>query len=181
MKTLLFAALAAAGVWFLVVWGAAVAGHIRRNLPAWRDLAVGFVTNVFDTLGIGSFATTSAFFKLWGMVEDDQIPGTLMVGHTPPSLLQAYIFIAVVQVDPVTLMLMIASSAVGSWLGAGVVSNLPRRRIRAAMGTALLCAALLMTMNQLHWIPGGGEGVGLRGAALALAVLCNLIFGALMT
>ncbi|HTS27099.1 MAG TPA: sulfite exporter TauE/SafE family protein [Bryobacteraceae bacterium] len=181
MKTVLFAALALAGAWFLSVWASAITGELRRNLPRWRSSGVGFVTNVFDTLGIGSFATTSAFFKLWGMVEDDQIPGTLMVGHTPPSLLQAYIFIAVVAVDPATLMLMIASSAAGSWLGAGIVSRLPRDKIRTGMGTALLGAAVLMTMNQLHWIPGGGEGVGLSGAALALAVVGNMILGALMT
>src|ERR1700753_3350329 len=121
MKTVLFAALALAAAAFLSVWRGGIRGHIRRNLPAWRDTLVGFVTNVFDTLGIGSFATTSAFYKIWGLVEDDQVPGTLMVGHTPPSLLQAYIFIAVVQVDLITLSLMIAASAVGSWLGAGVV------------------------------------------------------------
>jgi uncharacterized membrane protein YfcA len=62
-----------------------------------------------------------------------------------------------------------------------VVSRLPRGKIRFAMGTALICAAMLMTMNQLHWIPGGGEATGLSGAALALAVVGNLIFGALMT
>jgi len=136
---------------------------------------------VFDTLGIGSFATTSAFFKLWGMVPDEQIPGTLVVGHTPPSLLQAFIFIAVVQVDFATLVLMIASSAVGAWLGAGIVSRLPRRKIRIGMGGALLAAAAVMTLTQLGWIPGGGDSLGLSGPSLALAILGNMVFGALMT
>jgi|SRR5579871_359920 len=181
MKIVLFVALAFAAVAFLSVWLAAIAGRIVRNLPGWHETMVGFVTNIFDTLGIGSFATTSGAYKILGLVEDDQIPGTLMVGHTPPSLLQAYIFIAVVQVDLVTLIPMIAASAAGAWLGAGIVSRLPKRAIRVAMGSALLVAAALMTMNQLHWIPGGGEGVGLSGPALALAVVGNFIFGALMT
>src|SRR5579872_2137455 len=98
MKTALFAALAVVAAGFVAVWLAALLRPTaQRRAPGWLDSLVGFVTNVFDTLGIGSFATTSAFFKLWGMVPDEQIPGTLVVGHTPPSLLQAFIFIAVVQ------------------------------------------------------------------------------------
>src|ERR1700722_3979307 len=87
MKDALFAALAVVSGGFAAVWMAALvrpAGSSQK--PDWRDAGVGFVTNVFDTLGIGSFATTSAFFKLWGTVPDERIPGTLVVGHTPPSL-----------------------------------------------------------------------------------------------
>ena len=90
MKTALFVAIGLAGLGFAAVWVAALlrpAGEGQS--PGWRDAFVGFVTNVFDTLGIGSFATTSAFFKLWDMVPDERIPGTLVVGHTPPSFLQA--------------------------------------------------------------------------------------------
>lgn len=182
MRVALFAALAVVSIGFLAVWLAAIlrpAG--TRQTPGWLDTGVGFVTNFFDTLGIGSFATTSAFFKLWGMVSDEQIPGTLVVGHTPPSLLQAFIFIAVVQVDFTTLALMIASSAAGAWLGAGIVSRLPRFRIRVAMGSALFAAAAIMTLVQVRLIPGGGDALGLSGAALALAIAGNLLFGALMT
>jgi len=181
MKTALFAVLAAVSIGFLAIWMAATAGVAWKRRPGWLEVGVGFITNVFDTLGIGSFATTSAFFKLWGMVPDEQIPGTLVVGHTPPSLLQAFIFIAVVQVDFATLVLMIASSAVGAWLGAGIVSRLPRRKIRIGMGGALLAAAAVMTLTQLGWIPGGGDSLGLSGPSLALAILGNMVFGALMT
>ena len=182
MKAALFAALAVVFGGFASVWLAALVRPTGgRQKPDWLEAGVGFVTNVFDTLGIGSFATTSAFFKLWGMVPDEQIPGTLVVGHTPPSLLQAFIFIAVVQVDFATLVLMIASSAVGAWLGAGIVSRLPRLRIRLAMGAALIAAAVVMGLTQLRLIPGGGDSLGLSGASLAFAIMGNLVFGALMT
>jgi uncharacterized membrane protein YfcA len=181
MKAALFATLAVVSVAFVSVWLAALARSRGCQKPEWLDAGVGFVTNLFDTLGIGSFATTSGFFKLWGMVPDEQIPGTLVVGHTPPSLLQAFIFIAVVQVDFATLVLMIASSAVGAWLGAGIVSRLPRLRIRLAMGTALIAAAMVMMLTQLQLIPGGGDSIGLYGASLAFAIMGNLVFGALMT
>ena len=57
--------------------------------PTPLGLAIGFVTNFFDTLGIGSFAPTTAIFKFTGLVRDERIPGTLNVGHTAPTLVEA--------------------------------------------------------------------------------------------
>ncbi|MDO7203929.1 hypothetical protein Q5M85_06880 [Paraclostridium bifermentans] len=33
------------------------------KIPAWKPLATGFVTDFFDTLGIGSFAPTVVMMK----------------------------------------------------------------------------------------------------------------------
>ncbi len=176
MKTGLFIALAIFTAGFIGVWAASL-GWVREL----RDGAIGLVTNFFDTLGIGSFATTTSFFRLWGLVRDEQIPGTLNVGHTLPSILQAFIYIAVVQVDVITLISMIAASIVGAWLGAGVVAKWPRRNIQIGMGFALLGTAVLMLLSLLHMMPGGGEMLGLTGTKLAIAVAANAVLGALMT
>ena len=151
------------------------------KVPSPLDLAIGFAANFLDTLGIGSFATTTAMYKLFGLVRDEEIPGTLNVGHTLPSICEAFIFLVIVQVDVATLVLMIGASVVGAWLGAGAVSHWPRRKVQVGMGTALLGAAALMVMSQLSLVPGGGELLGLTGTRLALAVACNCLFGALMT
>lgn len=37
----------------------------------------------------GSFATTTTLFKLTQMVPEEQLPETLNVGHTLPTILQA--------------------------------------------------------------------------------------------
>ncbi len=188
MKLALFVALAAFTVGFIGFWIAAIVRHrsagaatASRKVPGPLDLVIGFVTNFFDTLGIGSFATTSAVFKLFGLVRDEEIPGTLNVGHALPSICEAIIFIAIVQVDVATLVLMIGASVVGAWLGAGAVSHWPRRRVQIGMGSALMAAAVIMAASQLSLLPGGGELLGLTGTRLALAVACNLLFGALMT
>jgi len=55
-------------------------------------LLLGFITNFFDTLGIGSFAPTTAAFRARRLVRDELIPGTLNVGHTPPTIVQAIHF-----------------------------------------------------------------------------------------
>ena len=143
--------------------------------------AIGFGTNFFDTLGIGSFATTTALFRYLKLVRDELIPGTLNVGHTVPVVVQAFLFITLVPVDRLTLGSMIAAAVVGAWLGAGVVSKWPRRRIQMGMALCLFGAAILMTLTALKLMPGGGTAHGLEGAKLAIAVLASAGLGALMT
>jgi len=155
--------------------------HAGAVAPGTLRLGIGFGTNFFDTLGIGSFAPTTALFKLLKIVPDEHIPGTLNVGQCLPTLLQGLIFIAAVAVDPLTLISMIVAAVVGARFGAAVVSTLPRRAIQLGMGAALLVAAVLLMLSNFELIPGGGEAVGLTGPRLLIAVCVNLLLGALMT
>ena len=181
-RPLLFTALALLAVAFMARWIV----QVRRvgqavDRPSRVQTAIGFVTNFFDTLGIGSFAPTTSLFKLLKVVPDERIPGTLNVGHTPPVILQAFIFITIVQVDPLTLVLWIAAAVVGAWLGAGVVARLPRRPIQLGMGVALLMAAASLLMALFGLFPMGGEARGAEGVELVVAGACSFVFGALMT
>jgi uncharacterized membrane protein YfcA len=149
--------------------------------PGVLHLAIGFVTNFFDTLGIGSFAPTTAAFKFRRVVADEMIPGTLNVGHMLPTVAQGLIFIGVVRVGPTTLVSMMAASAIGAWLGAGLVARLPRRAIQLCMGIALSVAAILFALMNLDQLPSGGVALELTGAKLVAAVAINFVLGALMT
>jgi uncharacterized membrane protein YfcA len=144
-------------------------------------LGIGFVTDFFDTLGIGSFATTTALFRATKTVKDDVIPGTLNAGHTMATLAQALIYTQAVDVDPVTLIGMITAAVLGSWLGAGFVARWPVQRIRLGMGLCLLAAAALFVAQALGVLPGGGTATGVTGMKLAIALGGNFILGALMT
>jgi len=127
MKAAVFIALGLFTLGFLVYWVAAmVRSREKGTAPGLLHCGIGLVVNFFDTLGIGSFATTTSCFKLWGLVRDEEIPGTLNVGVTIPALLEGFIFIAIVNVDVTTLVLMIAASVLGAWLGAAVVARWPR-------------------------------------------------------
>ncbi|WP_410001658.1 TSUP family transporter [Sphingosinicella rhizophila] len=181
---IIIAALVATALWFCVKWWRlerprAAAGEEKRRLSP-LDGLIGFIANFFDTLGIGSFATTTAMFKLGRRVADEQIPGTLNVGNALPTMTQALIFITIVTVDPLTLVTMIAAAVTGAWLGVGIVSRLPRRAIQIGMGSALLIAAVLLLASLLQWMPGGGEAVGLDGIKLVVAVAVSFLLGALM-
>jgi uncharacterized membrane protein YfcA len=178
---ILLAVLAALGAFFAWRWFRAEHANMRAASPGALRLAIGFVTNFFDTLGIGSFAPTTAAFKFRRLVADEAIPGTLNVGHTLPTMVQGLIFIGVVKVAPATLVSMMAASAIGAWLGAGVVARLPRRAIQIGMGGALAVAAILFALMNLKLMPSGGEALELTGPTLAFAVAINFVLGALMT
>ena len=152
----------------------------RPRRPRFSDLKVGFVTNFFDTLGIGCFAPTTAYFKLRARMPDDEIPGTLNTGHALPAMAEALIFIAVVSVDMTTLVSMIVAAVLGAWLGVGIVSGLSRRAIQLGMGGALMCAALLFLIKNLDWMPGSGDALALHGPTLIFAIGVNFLLGALM-
>ena len=156
----------------------------RRSGPARPtvvELAVGFVTNFFDTLGIGSFATTTAAFRLMRIVPDEAIPGTLLVGHALPVIAQALIFITVVDVDPAQMAILIGSCVAGGWVGAGIVASVSRRTIQVAMAAALTAAAALMLAGMLGLIPAGGSATAFPPRALAIAIAVSLLLGALLT
>jgi uncharacterized membrane protein YfcA len=151
-----------------------------RQTPRLTDGVVGFVTNFFDTLGIGSFAPTTAYFKLRARMPDEEIPGTLNSGQALPTITQALIFIATVSVDTVTLISMVLAAVLGAWLGVGLVARLSRRAIQLGMGAALLCAAGLYLAGNLNIMPGGGAALGLAGPRLLFAVAVNVLLGAFM-
>jgi uncharacterized membrane protein YfcA len=182
-RALLFVVLSLLGVVFVGVWWAIERGRTAGKawFPNLVQLGIGFVTDFFDTLGVGSFATTTSLFKLGRVVADEDIPGTLNVGHTVPTFAEAFIFIAVVEVDMLTLVAMIAASVLGAWLGAGVVARWPRRRIQLGMGVLLLVAAAVIALRVTGRVPGGGEALGLSGPALAVGLGGNFVLGALMT
>jgi uncharacterized membrane protein YfcA len=190
MVAALLILLSALSLSFVAVWIAAVVDRRRndstsreneRGWPTGEHHLIGFVTNFFDTLGIGSFAPTTAIFRLRRLVSDDLIPGTLNVGHTPPVVAQALIFIVIIAVDPWTLVLMIGAAVTGAWFGAGIVAGLSRRRIQIGMGLALFAAAGLMVMTQFGWFPPGGDTLELRGVRLGIGLAGSVVMGALMT
>jgi uncharacterized membrane protein YfcA len=198
LRTLLLLALGGFGAVFSTLWGRDIArkrarpplaqaavgdendATTRPGLPSPVQTAIGFVTNFFDTLGIGSYATSTSIYKLFRLVPDRLIPGTLLVGHMWPTVAQAVIYITIIEVEMTSLLLLIGASILGSWLGAGVVSAWPKRKIQIGMGFALLGAAALMLAKALHLLPAGGDTLGLHGWRLAAGLIGNFTFGVLM-
>jgi uncharacterized membrane protein YfcA len=154
----------------------------RKELnPTLESIGLGAVTNFFDTLGIGSFAPTTAWIKLRKLVPDSYIPAVLNAGHCLPTVAQALIFINLVQVDPILLAACIVSAVAGATVGAPIVVRLSVRVVQAVVGVALLIASGLYAMTNLGLMPGGGDALALSGPLFAFAVLAHFVLGALMT
>tara|TARA_B100000963_G_scaffold72556_1_gene60666 strand:- start:1569 stop:2426 length:858 start_codon:yes stop_codon:yes gene_type:complete len=142
---------------------------------------IGFFVNFFDVLGIGAFAPQTALLKFMKQTEDRVLPGTLNVSNTVPVLIQALIFIKIIEVEAITLISMLVSAAFGAIIGAGIVSRLPVKKIQITIGIALFVTAFFMISGQMNWVEGGGEAIGLNGGKLVLANVANFFLGALMT
>ncbi|HXT18342.1 MAG TPA: sulfite exporter TauE/SafE family protein [Gemmatimonadaceae bacterium] len=160
---------------------------VRSSALMWP---ISFVANFFDTLGVGSYATTTTMVRFFKLIPDEKIPGSLNVGYVLPTVTEAFLFIygfrglitvEPVQVDPRTLISLIVASILGAWLGAGVVSSWPRRKIQVGMGLCLLAAAIIMVvrMTVFHSLTVGTTS--LTGTRWILGMGGLFILGALMT
>jgi uncharacterized membrane protein YfcA len=181
--TFIWICLAILTIWYSIVFVSDFLKH-RNNLEpvSWLKAGlIGFIVNFFDVLGIGAFAPQTALLKFTRQTEDRVLPGTLNVANTLPVLIQAIIFITVIEVEPVTLILMLLAAAAGAIWGAGIVSKLSEDKIRLTMGIALFITACFMFAGKMNWIQGGGTAIGLSDIKLGIAVFVNFILGALMT
>lgn len=183
MINIIWISLVVLTIWFSIVLIRDFIKH-KNNLEesSWlKTSLIGFVVNFFDVLGIGAFAPQTALLKFTKQTEDKLLPGTLNVANTLPVLIQALIFITVIEVEPLTLILMLLSAAGGAVLGAGMVAQFSEKNIRLSMGFALLVTAGFMLARNMDWIKGGGDAIGLHGGKLAIAIAANFLLGALMT
>jgi uncharacterized membrane protein YfcA len=152
-------------------------------VPKGEALALGAVTNFFDTLGIGSFAPTLAWMRFRKMVPDRLMPLTMLAGYTIPAILQGVIFLILlgVRVDPYLLLGCIVAIVVGAYLGVPIAARSPVRLIQAIVGVALLMAALFYSLANLGLMPVGGTANSLPLPLAVIVVLANFMFGVLLS
>jgi len=178
---ILLAALAILVIAFLPVLLAAARkrGELQPNV---ESIGLGAVTNFFDTLGIGSFATTTAWLKFRRMVPDSFIPATLNVGHALPTIAQSAIFLVIlgVHVDPILLASCIIAAVAGAVVGVPLVVRAPVQVVQGVVGVALLIAAGLYAMSNLNLMPIGGDATSLPAMQMTVAIAVHFILGALM-
>lgn len=153
-----------------------------RAWPRIEAVVVGAITNFFDTLGIGSFAPTMAWLKLRNLVADPLIPCTMLVGHTLPTLTQAAIFLVLlgVLVDPVLLISCSVALLAGAMIGAPLVTRTRVWLVQLIVAGALLLAASLYALTNLHLMPPAGAAGSLPLLLAVVAVVANFVFGVLL-
>lgn len=145
---------------------------------------IGLVTDFGDTLGIGSFATTTALFKVTHFLDDDRkLPGTMNAAHAIPVFVEALLFLTAVKIELTTLIPMTLAAMTGATLGTRITANWPVRKMQRWLAIALALAAVFMLIK-LVTNPGQGESLavhGLHGWWLLLGIFVNFGLGILMT
>jgi hypothetical protein len=152
-----------------------------KALPSFEALGLGAVVNFFDTLGIGSFATTTAWLKFRRMVPDRLIPPTLLAGLTPPAMAQSVIFLILlgVLVDPVLLFGCAMATFVGGLVGVPLVARARVWVVQMTVAVGLFLAASAYAMTNLHLFPAGGTASGLPPLQTSIAIVASFGMGML--
>ncbi|HXC74513.1 MAG TPA: TSUP family transporter [Sphingomicrobium sp.] len=166
-------------VFAVVLVRAAIA---RRAWPKVETLVLGAIVNFFDTLGIGSFAPTTAWLKFRKLTPDRLIPPTILVGLTMGAVVESIIFLLQlgVQVDPVLLVGCILACTTGGLIGAPMVHKTRVWIVQLIVAIGLTLAASAYALTNLHWMPGGGMATALPVALTILAIAANFVFGILL-
>jgi len=156
----------------------AIPQRVQPNLEA---IGLGVVVNFFDTLGIGSFAPTTAWLKFRRLVPDRLIPPTMVTGLTPPAMAQSIIFLILlgVLVDPLLLFGCAMATLVGGIIGAPLVARARVWIVQLTVAIGLMLAATAYAMTNLHLFPGGGSATGLPIGLTMVAILASFGFGIL--
>lgn len=123
---------------------------IRLSEKFWTGFGIGYVTDLLDTLGIGTFATTTTLFKATKLVQDDRkIPATMTTAHIIPVLVEALLFITIVKVDLVTLVAMATAAFSGAYVGARVTQSWNTKMVQRILGILLIIAAGFMVYRMV--------------------------------
>lgn len=181
MVVVLMALIAAVAVTGIAIFSRQVAvGRPWRPRP--EALALGAVTNFFDTLGIGSFAPTMAWLRFRGLAADRAIPPTMFIGHGLPSILKALIFLALLgtAVNPWLLAGCVLAMFTGVTLGVRLVKRASLRVVRGGIAVALLIAGGFYAATNLGALPSGGTAATLPPVLMALALVGFLGMGVLI-
>ena len=172
--------IAALGLASYLIGSAAKSGQL---IPKAEGLAIGAVTNFFDTLGIGSFAPTIAWLRFRKLVDDRLIPLTMLSGYTIPCILQGVIFLLLLgmKVDPLLLVACMITMIAGGYCGVSIAAGAPIRLVQAIVGSALLMAAFFYCLSNLGWMPPGGTATSLPLTLAIVTVVAHFAFGALLS
>lgn len=174
---LLIFILVAAAVFSAFLVRAAIA---QRAVPTAESVLLGAVVSFFDTLGIGSFAPTTAWLKFRKLVPDRLIPPTMLVGLTPPVFAESIVFLSLLRVDQVLLVGCAVAVLVGGLVGAPLVTGARTWVIQLIVSIALVLAAIAYAATNLDFMPGGGTAASLPVALTIAAIGANFVFGVLL-
>lgn len=185
MATIILGILVFLCLYFTSVLYRTIGFQITKSKKEVVAFMIGFIADFCDTLGIGSYMISMTGFKMSNLLEDERnLPGTLLVMHALPTLVEALFFITVVKVESMTLVSLVLAAVLGSLIGSRLIMKLDKRKIQLIAGVAMVLTSLLMLAKKLGWIDliaASNEAMGLHGKALLIGTIGNFMLGVLMS
>ncbi|WFG98684.1 TSUP family transporter [Spiroplasma citri] len=153
--------------------------YMDREKNIFKITAIGFVGSFLDTIGVGSFAVATAGLKATKIVKNDALlPGTINIGLGIPNLIAGTTFVAAINVEVLTLVLLVVGAILGSFVGAELTKRISAKHISLTMAIVLAIVAILMILTQLNVLPSGNK-TGLEVWQLGLAFILFMVYGGL--
>lgn len=152
---------------------------LREKQKKFKLIFTGFIANVADTLGIGSFAVVVALNNRWKFIDDKKLPGTLNAHALLPAMLQSLLFLHVVDVDILLLTSFVISACIGACFSSFVVSRLNKQTIRLLMSFGFFAIALLIFGYQFDMLPISGAETSLSTSKLIVGIPAMMLAGML--
>ncbi|WP_425380264.1 sulfite exporter TauE/SafE family protein [Spiroplasma endosymbiont of Stenodema calcarata] len=153
--------------------------YLDRKNNIFKISSIGFISSFLDTLGVGSFAVAIAGLKAGKIIKNNALlPGTLNLGLGIPNLIAGTVFVAAINVEVVTLILLVLGAIIGSFIGAELTKKISAKYISLVMAVVLALVGILMILTQLNVLPSGSK-IGLSSWQLGLAFVLFIIYGGL--
>jgi len=153
--------------------------NILKTPGKFPILFTGFIANVADTLGLGSFAVVVALNNRWKFIEDKKLPGTLNAHSVLPAMLQSLLFLNFVEMDITLLIIFVLAACAGGLFSGILVAKLDKQSIRLLMTFGFFCIGLLIFANQLHLLPVGGDKTALPITKMLIGIPAMMLAGML--
>lgn len=126
--------------------------QVEKFTQTFKYGILGFITNFFDFLGIGSYAPQMIVMKK-DIEKNYFLPGTLTVANFLPVLLETIIGISIIKVEPLTLIILPLAASIGGYLGAKVTNAKNSRKINKVLIVVLLLSGIFLIANAFEVYP----------------------------
>ncbi len=147
-----------------------------RAAPGGRAVGPACVGIFFcQALGFPDYVLGTILYRKLRWVEDEQLPGTLLMATIVPGALASVTFLRDGSASLETVLLCTAFEAAGSLLGSKLVQKLNGQQIKRALGRLLVVAVAAFILKTI--IDPAGAQSGLHGWQYALALPCMFGLG----
>ena len=141
---------------------------------------IGFVSNLLDTVGIGSFAVIVAMRRILGVMPDDvKLIGSMNIQAVITALAQMLIFLHYIQLDLTTMLVAIAMITLGGFLSGLFATRIKTSLVRIIMLIAFIITGILLFLIQMDILSFLNNSHAIKGMRLIFFAIFMLIAGSL--